>query len=101
MDVEVHENPDQSRFEVFADGELAGFAVYRRSPGQLAFVHTEIADAFEGHGLGSRLATAALDAAREEGAAVLPFCPFIRGFIARHPEYAELVPKDERGRSDP
>jgi hypothetical protein len=27
---------------------------------------------------------------------VLPFCPFIRGYIQRHPAYLDLVPGDRR-----
>jgi predicted GNAT family acetyltransferase len=62
------------------------------------FVHTEIDDAFEGRGLGSILVRAALDAARSRGLAVRPDCPFVRGYIARHPEYLDLVPADLRPR---
>jgi hypothetical protein len=29
---------------------------------------------------------------------VMPFCPFINGFISRHREYAELVPAEHRER---
>ena len=99
MDVSVADNPTESRFELHADGELAGFAAYHRSQGQIAFTHTEVDDAYEGQGLGSRLAATALDAAREEGLAVLPSCPFIRGYIAEHDEYVDLVPESERGDS--
>jgi hypothetical protein len=98
MEVRVTDNPGEHRFEATVDGELAGFAIYHRSPGQIAFTHTEVDDAFEGHGVGSRLATVALDAARAEGLAVLPFCPFIRRYIAEHGDYLDLVPKSERER---
>ena len=62
------------------------------------FTHTEIDDAFEGRGLGSILIRAALDAARGRGLAVRPDCPFVRGYIARHSEYLDLVPVDLRAR---
>ena len=74
------------------DGQLAGFAVYRRRPGLIAFIHTEIEPAFEGQGLAGRLISAALEAARRETLAVLPFCPFVRDYIERHPEQLDLVP---------
>jgi predicted GNAT family acetyltransferase len=92
MDVAIADNPEQSRYEIRADGELAGFAAYELHPGRITFVHTEIDSEHEGEGLGSRLARAALDAARERGLAVIPRCPFIAGYIARHPdEYLDLV----------
>jgi predicted GNAT family acetyltransferase len=40
----------------------------------------------------------ALDSAREQGLAVLPFCPYIRGWVSKHPDYADLVPEGQRAR---
>jgi predicted GNAT family acetyltransferase len=92
------DNADKHRFEVFLDDELAGFTKYHVVEEGIAFDHTEIDDRFEGKGLGSTLVSAALDAARARGFAVLPFCPFVRGYIARHEEYVDLVPEDQRPR---
>lgn len=64
----------------------------------IAFTHTEIDERFAGQGLGSVLVRAALDAVRERGLPVLPFCPFVRRFVARHPEYVDLVPAGQRAR---
>jgi hypothetical protein len=27
---------------------------------------------------------------------VLPYCPFVRSWIAEHPAYADLIPADQR-----
>jgi predicted GNAT family acetyltransferase len=40
----------------------------------------------------------ALSNARAEGLAVRPFCPFVRSYIAAHPEYVDLVPEDMRAK---
>jgi uncharacterized protein len=96
--VNVTDNPGASRFDVIVDGEVAGSAFYRLEDDALAFTHTEVDDRFEGQGLGSRLAAGALDEARARGLAVHPYCPFIRGYIARHPDYLDLVPEGERSR---
>ena len=64
----------------------------------IAFTHTLIDARFEGQGLGSRLVRAALSEARSNGLAVLPFCPFVRGYIADHDEYLGLVPVEMRSR---
>jgi predicted GNAT family acetyltransferase len=91
-DVEVRNNPTQYRYEVWVEGKLAGYTQYVPHPGRTAFIHTEIHDPYEGLGLGSRLARAALDDARTRGVMVMPFCPFIAGFIERHlDEYRDLV----------
>ena len=88
----VSDAPERKRFEVTVDGELAGFLVYRAKKGLLALIHTEVEPRFEGHGVGGRLARFALDRAREEGVAVLPFCPFVNEWMKRHREYVDLVP---------
>src|SRR4029079_15347819 len=90
--VEVVDEPGRQRFEIRVDGELAGFTEYRRIPGLIAFVHTLIDPRFEGQGLGSRLVTYALRKFGVAGLAVLPFCPFVRAFIASHTsDYLDLV----------
>jgi predicted GNAT family acetyltransferase len=96
VDVLVVDVPEGSRFEIRVDGETAGFAAYHRRPGVIAFVHTEIDPRFEGQGLASKLVATALSEARAEGAAVLPYCPFVRGYIAGHGEYLDLVPSGMR-----
>jgi predicted GNAT family acetyltransferase len=98
MEPRVADNPDRSRFEIFDDSELAGFAEYHRYQDEIAFIHTEIDPRFGGRGLGGALARAALDSARQQGLAVLPYCPFIRGWISKHADYTDLVPQDQRQR---
>ena len=87
----VRDNPDEHRYEVFLDDDRAGFAVYQDRPGQRVFTHTKIDPDYEGHGVGSGLARAALDDVRSKGWTVVPRCPFIAGYIKRHSEYADLV----------
>jgi uncharacterized protein len=91
MSATVLDAPERSRFEISVNGALAGFAMYRLAPGRITFVHTEIDDAHAGQGLGGKLAKAALDEVRTRGLAVRPACPFIAGWIAKHPDYADLV----------
>jgi uncharacterized protein len=81
-DIRVMDVPERPRFEALVDGEIAGFTEYRRHPGLIAFVHTVIDPRFEGHGLGSLLVRTALSDAHADGLSVLPFCPFVRAYIA-------------------
>lgn len=90
-DVSVTRNDDRSRFEATVDGELAGFSAYRLREGVIEFTHTEVDDAFEGKGVGSALVSGALDQVRAEGLDVIATCPFVRGYIERHQEYADLL----------
>jgi hypothetical protein len=96
MELRVADNPDKERYEIRADGDVAGFINYKLSPNDIAFLHAETDERFQGKGVAGRLAKAALDSARERGLAVLPYCPYVRSWIGEHPEYAELVPGDRR-----
>lgn len=103
MTVSVLNNLDKSRYEVWSNDELAGFADYEirpDTPQTIAFVHTETDPAFAGQGLAGQLATFALSDAQGRGLSVLPFCAYINGFIKKHPEFLELVPLDKRERFD-
>jgi uncharacterized protein len=86
----VH-NPDQSRYEIHVDGAVAGFTQYRSTLGVIDFIHTEIDDAHEGQGLGGQLARGALDDVRASGQKVIATCPFIKGWIAKHEDYQDLL----------
>ena len=96
MDPSVVDNPAASRYELRADGELAGFVEYRLRDQVISLVHTEVDPRFQGAGLATHLARFSLDDARKRHLAVLPFCPYIQAWITKHPEYTDLVPQDRR-----
>jgi predicted GNAT family acetyltransferase len=81
----VVDNPGGGRFEVVVDEHVAGYAEYRRTKDTIAFTPAVTDPAFEGRGLGSLLTRGALDSTRQGGHAVLPFCPFLRTYLERHP----------------
>ncbi|MFJ3666997.1 GNAT family N-acetyltransferase [Streptomyces sp. NPDC090106] len=89
--VEVVDVPEASRFEVRIDGRQVGFAEYMRTNELVVYPHTVVDPAYNGRGLGSALARAVLDDARERKLAVLATCPFIAAYLARHPEYHDLA----------
>jgi predicted GNAT family acetyltransferase len=90
-DISTRDNTAAGRFEILVGDEVAGFAEYSVAHGVATMPHTVIEEAYDGHGLGSKLARFALDTVRERGLQVRPLCPFIRGYIDKHEEYADLV----------
>lgn len=91
-EVVVTDNPAASRFEAHLDQKLAGFAEYQLTDELVVFTHTEVLPAFEGNGVGSALARFALDQLRDQGTRkALALCPFIKGWIQRHPEYLAIT----------
>lgn len=86
----VRNNEAAGQFEISVEGYLA-VAEYRRVKDRIIFTHTEVPPQLEGRGIASQLAKNALDFAQREGLEVMPLCPFIAGYIRRHPEYRPLV----------
>lgn len=91
MTFTVTDNPTESRYELHDGDDLVGVAGYRLDGDVVTFTHTEVADAYEGQGAGSQLAREALDDSRDRGRQVVARCPFIAGWIQRHPDYADLL----------
>lgn len=86
----VRQNTAHHRFELDVDGHTA-LAFYRLAPGVITFTHTEVPKALSGRGVGSTLARGALEAARAQGLKVVVECPFVAAYIAKHPEYGDLL----------
>jgi len=93
--LKIENNQDAQRWEAHLDQHMA-VAEYRRRGDTVFFIHTEVPRELEGRGVASTLVKAALDDARTQHLAVVPFCPFVAGYIRRHPEYKALVHPDYR-----
>ena len=94
--ISVVDAPDHGRFEIFVDGALAGYTEYHEQGDLRVFPHTVIDEAYGGRGLAKILVRGALDQTRATGRLILPYCMVVRGFIAKHPDYLDLVPVDRR-----
>lgn len=90
-DVVVSRAAEARRYEARVDGQLAALADYIPTDELVAFTHTEVLPGFEGKGIAGSLVRWALDDVREQGLAVLAVCPFVSGWIARHPDYQDLL----------
>jgi hypothetical protein len=89
--VEISEAAERERYELRVDGELAGIVEYRGHGNPRALTHTEVLEGFEGRGLASELVRGTLADVREQGLHVLPICPFVKSYLAQHPEELDLV----------
>lgn len=90
MPNEVHDNAERHRFELELDGRMA-FSDYRRADGVLTVLHTEVPKELNGRGIGSALVRGLLDIARTQGLKVRPLCPFVKAYLDKHTEYADLL----------
>ncbi len=96
MATEPTDNTTRRRFELHVDGELAALITYGKNSHQIALTHTETEPGFEGQGYAKQLVEFALAQAREAGSRCCRFCPYVRDYIAKHPEQLDLVPADVR-----
>jgi predicted GNAT family acetyltransferase len=87
---DVINNPAHHRYELTVDGHLAA-AHYKISDGVITFVHTEVPPELGGRGVGSKLVKGALDQVRSDGLKVIAECPFVKAYIGKHAEYADLL----------
>jgi uncharacterized protein len=96
IDVVVTNDQADLRFEAYVGDELAGFTTYLRHGDQVVFTHAEVDPKWEGQGVGSALARAALDEVVAAGQVITPLCPFIVNYVSRHPAYLPHVDEVHR-----
>jgi predicted GNAT family acetyltransferase len=89
---EIVNNRAQNRYELTVDGHLAA-TYYKTVDGVITFIHTEVPAELGGRGIGSQLIKGALDQVRAEGLKVIAECPFVKAYIDKHPDYADLLKK--------
>jgi predicted GNAT family acetyltransferase len=88
------DNEGRNRFDLNVDDTIA-FVTYRKSPGVITLVHTEVPPELGGRGIGSKLGRATLDAVRAQGRKLSVECDFIRSFMTKYPEYDDLLARRE------
>jgi uncharacterized protein len=93
----VENNEAESRFKLSTGGQTA-YLTYRRRPNAIVFVHVEVPADLAGRGIGSQLAQAGLEFARDQGLQVVPLCPFVSKYISGHRQYIDLVAAEHRAR---
>lgn len=86
----IENNPAAQRFEARVDQHLAQLA-YEQSGERITYTHTEVPEQLRGQGIAAKLARTALEHARTQGLTVVARCPFVKGYIEKHPEYQDLL----------
>ena len=94
--MKVHDNAAKHRFEITLKDGAVAFADYSIDDDAIAFPHTVVPPHHEGQGIGSALAKAALQSARERGLKVRPQCSFFVTYMRRRPDTHDLLAEGER-----
>lgn len=90
MEIELIDNKDKSRFEVEIQDKMA-IMDYKKKDNKLYILHTEVPKEFEGKGIASAMVKKVLNLIKEKDMKLVSLCPFVSGYIKRHPEYKSLV----------
>jgi predicted GNAT family acetyltransferase len=90
-EIPIRDNPDKHRFEADLGNNEVAIAEYNLLSHAIMFTHTEVPEAFEGRGIGTRLIEFALAEARERGLQVIPICPFFAAYMKEHAEVQDLL----------
>jgi uncharacterized protein len=100
LDVDVTNNKSALRYEAHISGELAGLTTYVLHGNRVVFTHAEVYPQWEGKGVASALAQAALDDVIAQGKLITPLCPFVVHYVRDHPYYLDYVDPEHRGDLD-
>jgi predicted GNAT family acetyltransferase len=87
---DVVNNTAKHRYELAVDGHIAA-TYYSIADDVITFVHTEVPPELGGKGIASQLIKGALDQVRADGLKVIAQCPFVKAYIEKHPDYADLL----------
>ncbi len=95
MTTRLEHNDADTRYEIYLDDTLAGYADYsERVEGERRtrdFQHTLTFPEFRRHGVAAQVIEFALRDSRDAGFSIIPTCWYVEKFIAEHREYADLV----------
>jgi uncharacterized protein len=83
----VTHNEAKGQFEIALGGEKAVLQ-YHRTQQHITLIHTEVPVPSRGRGLANQLVRAALDYAHFNQLKVVAVCPFVKAYLAKHPEAA-------------
>ena len=89
--MQVEHDARRHRFFIAAGTGTAVLTYTPPAPGVMDLRHTLVPPEAAGHGLGNALARAAFDYARGSGERLVVTCPFVRGWLKRHPEERDVV----------
>jgi predicted GNAT family acetyltransferase len=90
MELNVTNNTQRQQFQLSLDGEIAHLE-YRMDGDMIVLMHTEVPERLGGRGIASELAAAAFDYAKAHNKRVKVYCPFVKTWLTRHPEWDYLV----------
>jgi len=91
----VAHNAARQRFESQVGESGTAYLSYLIEEDRVILDRTFVPDELRGHGIAAELVGVALKEARQRHWRIDPRCTYVAGFIERHPEFADLVDRQE------
>lgn len=88
--INIVNNEKENRFEYIVEGELAELQ-YKIRNNNMYFMHTGVPKSMKGQGIGEAIVKQGLEYAVAQNLNIVVYCPFVKTYLERHPEYTERI----------
>ena len=89
--IQVVDDADAGQYLGLVGGEALARLDYQERDGVRTLLHTEVVPRARGRGLAADFVRQVLEGIRREHRRVAVVCPYVTRFLARHPEYRDVV----------
>lgn len=92
MSTEIRNEPDNNRYALLIDGQLAAVADYRINDESISIHRTFTQPSHRGQGLAAQVVEYAVDDIEQNSSRrIVPMCWYVADWFERHPERAALL----------
>ena len=88
---ELINNTENKQYEFHIEGYIPLIQYIISNNNEIYLVHTEVPVEIEGQGIGSQLVEQVLEDIEHKQLRLVPLCPFVAGYIRKHPEWKRIV----------
>ncbi|WP_291530139.1 GNAT family N-acetyltransferase [Bacteroides sp. UBA939] len=92
-DYELIDNEKRHQYELHIKQYIPKIEYIKSSNGEIYLTHTEVPVPIGGKGIGSQLVEKVLKNIDGQGLKLVPLCPFVSGYIHKHPEWKRIILK--------
>lgn len=90
---ELIDNSPENQYEFHVGDQIAKVEYIKNKIGEIFLTHTEVPVVLEGRGIGSQLIEKTLKDIELQELHLVPLCPFVVGYIKKHPDWKRIVKK--------
>lgn len=88
---ELIDNEERHQYEFHIERYIPRIEYIKSKNGEIYLTHTEVPAELEGKGIGSQLVEKALTDIESKDLRLVPLCPFVVGYIHKHPDWKRIV----------